>query len=327
MAREMGFLAMSSSIAIFIAGLAIMVCWSIASGDDMFIYGHCGGCIRLLHKLVWESDQPQDYYRSAKDPFPLLLTFGVLCGVLWIVTSIAVVARPRYYLISGLLTTIIFICSFVPLVERMRRNQTCTLYADLTGTDIVTAWNAACRGDGHWQLKHMYDSFEVFWGSSAGCFLAAAYQVGCGIAMTYEDETRAKGKADGETHKPLRSEDGKSVEEKAEEAKKPEAGEESKLSAAQDASVHEPLKDASVAGREVPEDTVRAREESEKPPEGSEKAHECAKNLGEEERKEEGVSTPPAKSEVPANESMSQQPPEGSPVPEVDMPDFSLSND
>lgn len=189
----MGFLSASSSALIFCAGLGIMVCWTIASGDSYLKDDTCGGCIYLFHQSLNNAPiKLKSHYRLSKDAFPYLLTFGLVCGVLWMATAFLVV-KAKYYLIFGITGTTIFICVFVPLLERMRRNKLCKLYAEIMEEDdMEKVWKDECKSEGHWQLKHMYDSYEIFWGSSIAFFLMSVYQIACAIALVYEDRTGVK---------------------------------------------------------------------------------------------------------------------------------------
>ena len=89
--------------------------------------------------------------------------------------------KPIYYLISGVITTILFICAFVPLVEIMRLGRQCVICNDITCPKL--------GDDGYelWELKHKYISYEIFWGCSMTCFILAAYQIGSAIVMVYEE--------------------------------------------------------------------------------------------------------------------------------------------
>ena len=343
----MGFLATSSSIGIFIAGLTIMICWSMASGDDIFINEHCGGCIRLFHKVIWENDA-YSFYRSSKDPVALLLTFGVLCGVSWIATSITVIAKPRYYLTSGIITTIIFICSFVPILERMRRNQMCILHAKLTeATDIEKSWSDNCRKDEDWQLKHMYDSYQMFWASSVVCFFIAGYQIACGIALTYEDEMKDECKEKhnddllllSEVNKPNPNEDlAKNLHGQVKESKeslidKSGIFEYNKSNEVQGMSAHKSNEEHYVEPIEQPQEELNPSQDNiiqEDIKKGADEEETKKEEIKEEEVKEQETKKEEENSIVRSEEevdvSINQLPPEGSPVPEVDIADFSLSN-
>jgi len=184
----MGFLAVSSSVLVFCAGLGVIVCWTVVSGDKYHKDGDCGGCIYLLHQSIDESpSELKGYYKLSKNSYPYLLSFGIVIGVIWITTAFLVV-KPRYYLVSGIIGAIAFICVFVPLLERMRRNQACKLYARIKDDDLADLWEGECKIDDHWLLKHMYDSYDLFWGSALAFIFISMYQMACAIALVYEEE-------------------------------------------------------------------------------------------------------------------------------------------
>ena len=173
----MHILAKTSAAGIFVAGLLIFLCWIIAAHDEKLIKRKIGGCIQKFHKHVKniEDKSLRRYYRANKDVYPYLISFGVICGLLWMGTAAAVLTNPKYYLAAGSVTTLMFICIFVPMVERIqsiRSHNNCFEDND----DYV------------WRERHMEDSFDMIWGSSIVCFLLSAYQIGCALALIYNEE-------------------------------------------------------------------------------------------------------------------------------------------
>eukprot|EP00826_Nyctotherus_ovalis_P013399 TRINITY_DN13616_c0_g1_i2.p2 TRINITY_DN13616_c0_g1~~TRINITY_DN13616_c0_g1_i2.p2 ORF type:complete len:213 (+),score=47.12 TRINITY_DN13616_c0_g1_i2:73-711(+) len=119
------------------------------------------------------------YYRTHMDAFPYLISFGVICGLLWMGTAFLSRINAKYYLLAGIGTTTVFVCVFTPMVERMRDMRLC---GEIDSTVVDSLFDTYEKS-----LKRMEVSYELFWGSSMACFLLAAYQIGCAIAMVYEE--------------------------------------------------------------------------------------------------------------------------------------------
>ena len=99
----MGFFSSTSVISCFLASIGIIVCWTVASGDQFFIENNCGGCIYMLHNAINEADDKiKAYYNFSKDIYPYLLALSLFCAVLWIITA-GLVGKPKYHLIMGIL--------------------------------------------------------------------------------------------------------------------------------------------------------------------------------------------------------------------------------
>eukprot|EP00826_Nyctotherus_ovalis_P048598 TRINITY_DN5743_c0_g1_i3.p1 TRINITY_DN5743_c0_g1~~TRINITY_DN5743_c0_g1_i3.p1 ORF type:complete len:320 (-),score=68.16 TRINITY_DN5743_c0_g1_i3:126-1085(-) len=197
----MSFLTSSSAGASFLAGALIMICWLLAIHDNVLVKRKCGGCIKYLHNGIndykdandYDSDY-RDYLKLNKDVYVIAFTLSIICGVLWLVTAALAFVKALLQLIVGIVTTIIFICTFVPLVDRMRFNQQCSYYIQLEGfrgNNLILT--NVCHGDNDriWTMKHMYTSYELFWGSSMACFILAAYQIICAIGLVYREEMLA----------------------------------------------------------------------------------------------------------------------------------------
>jgi len=172
----MSRLATTSSAGIFVAGLLLFVCWIVAAKDKK-LGGAAAGCIEDFHdrmKGIPDSSLKR-YQRGNQDAFAYLISFGVICGLLWMGTAALIIINSKYYLFAGIGTTVIFICVFTPMVERIRDGRLCE------------GSNSGLFENKEKEFKRMEISYELFWGSSMACFLLAAYQIGCAIAIVYEE--------------------------------------------------------------------------------------------------------------------------------------------
>jgi len=190
----MKFLAHTSAIGIGMAGILIFVCWILAARDNTNKFP--GGCIRLFSNNIRRSGDLKRYYMGNQNAFAILVSFGVICGILWIVTAALAFVKATYYLLVGIITTIMFICSFVPLVEIIRFMRQCDAATNEMNIDINFK-------DEEWKVKRVNDSYEIFWGTSIACFILAAYQIGCAITMVYEENRQGKKTARLETERAL----------------------------------------------------------------------------------------------------------------------------
>ncbi len=131
-----------------------------------------------------------NFYQVKKDPYPILVAFGVICGTFWIATGAIVgfVSR-KVYLLCGIITTVIFTVVFTCIYERVKDGQPCTLYSIFQGgADPFAA--KGCKTDGNWEQRHVNDSYDFFWGSSLAAFILATYQLVCASALLYEEMTQ-----------------------------------------------------------------------------------------------------------------------------------------
>jgi len=192
----MGFLQVTSFIATLICGMLIFICWLIAAHDNKFLKGECGGCIEKLNDaLSGKSGSLMRYYQNSKDGYNLLVAFGVICGVFWIVDAIFAWIKIKIHLIIGGITQIIFVVIFAILVERLRNNRPCTYYGEVLQLTGISPWTAAgCKTSDNWETKHQFDSYEMFWGSSVIIFLLSCYHLAAATALVVEEERElAKG--------------------------------------------------------------------------------------------------------------------------------------
>lgn len=143
----------------------------------------------MMHDYVkGHSGALYHFYQVKKNAYPILVTFGIVCGTLWIATgAVAFFLPKKIYLALGAITTTIFTVVFTCIYERTKDNQACTHYLAMTGNTGSAFQAYGCKVDDDWEEKHRYDSFEFFWASSLFAFMMAAYQLSCAAALVYEE--------------------------------------------------------------------------------------------------------------------------------------------
>jgi len=183
----MAFLTTSSAGASFLAGVVIITCWLITIHDDVLIRRKCGGCIRELRKSINDMNKGdlKSYYKLNKDAYLITFILSLIIGGFWMITAALAFVKPMFHLISGIVTTIIFICTFAPLVDRMRFNEQCRLHSERVNKNFI---NICGEGSDHVRtMKYIHSSYELFWASSMACFIFAGYQIICAIAAVYDE--------------------------------------------------------------------------------------------------------------------------------------------
>lgn len=163
------------------------MCWLIAAHDEEILKGDCGGCFEKFHDYVKGRDGDLfRFYQIKKDPYPILVAFGAICGFLWLVTGVlALLPSKKLYLAVGAANTVIFTVVFTCIYERVKDSQVCTNYFSMVGA--TTFAGIGCKTDDNWQEKHIEDSYEFFWASSLFAFLMATYQLCCAATLVYEE--------------------------------------------------------------------------------------------------------------------------------------------
>ena len=165
-----------SAVGVFLAGIAVLILWIIAAHDrselkDSGFY-KCLGCIYLYHDSITGGGDLNQWLRDNRDAYPILIAFGVICGVFWMVTGVIGLMGNsagvlKAYFFSGIITYLIFAVIFPIIVERLTWvNANCGLLP------IV------CKTNQDWRLKHFFDSGEQFWGAALAGFILGAFQLG-----------------------------------------------------------------------------------------------------------------------------------------------------
>lgn len=181
---------MLSAIAILLTGIVILVLWILAAfdrGDEDGRYG-CHGCNYLFNQGVNDgtlgfTGELNDWVKSNRNPYPLLIAFGVIVGLLWIITgAIGFLASTKYmawvYFVLGMITYIIFVVVFPIILERI---NFVTPYCN-------NLWATYCNTNPDWIIKRSLDSFQWFWGAALVGFLIGAFQLAAAAYLIHENE-------------------------------------------------------------------------------------------------------------------------------------------
>ena len=185
----MELIKITSAIASAIAGVLILILWLVAANDRGDEDGNkykCRGCVYLYHDSLGDSDLGK-WLKNNRSPYNLLIAFGVILGVMWIATgALGFFANnalmAKIYVGAGVGTYLIHIILFPSIVQRF--------------SSMLGSCSARCSTGDDWYIKHMYDSYEEFWGASLVCFVLGAYQI---IGALYHHNCVEAGKPAGAT--------------------------------------------------------------------------------------------------------------------------------
>lgn len=199
----MNFLSTSSSIAIALAGILIMICWFIAIDDTASKGGGHRGCIERLHETRGYADlipskcfteELNSHYGLHEDIYILCRICSAVCGILWIITGLTVCISRTIYLLAGIGSSIAFLIVFAVVIERTRYNHQCELYTELMhclygSTKYELVWYTFTSNSAV-AMKNMYNSYELIWGSSLACIIVGVYQIICAIVLVYRERKK-----------------------------------------------------------------------------------------------------------------------------------------
>ena len=179
-----------SSILILMTGITLFILWIIAAHDKGTDDGgySCHGCNYLYHEaadagsLGYSSDLT-DWLKINRDPFGIMVAFGVIIGATWMITSaIGFFAATKYmawvYLFLGVFAYILLAVLFPIIIERIQ-------YV-LSSCSVL--WATRCKADPEWRVRHMWDSLEQFWGISLVGFVIGAFQIASAAYLIHENE-------------------------------------------------------------------------------------------------------------------------------------------
>eukprot|EP01022_Parablepharisma_sp_SALTPOND_P022294 TRINITY_DN448_c0_g1_i8.p2 TRINITY_DN448_c0_g1~~TRINITY_DN448_c0_g1_i8.p2 ORF type:complete len:243 (-),score=7.74 TRINITY_DN448_c0_g1_i8:74-802(-) len=179
-----------SATLILLTGIVIIVLWILAAFDRGEENGvsDCHGCYELFNTALDEGTlgfgtDLNDWVAMHRNPRFLLIAFGAIVGILWIITgAIGFLATTKYmawvYLILGVITYTIFVVIFPIILERI---NFVTPYCN-------NLWATFCNTDPEWIIKHSLDSFEWFWGAALVGFLLGAMQIAAAAYLIHENE-------------------------------------------------------------------------------------------------------------------------------------------
>ena len=170
----MGVVQLISAVSSIIAGLLILILWIMAANDQGEEDGtrhKCRGCFYYYHDdLMNGGGDTNTWYRNHRDSYPILIAFGVICGVFWMATGgigfvVSSEMMAKIYIGAGVMTYTTFVVLFAIIADRVK-------YA---------ASHAGCYGhcttNNDWFIKHQLDSTREFWGAALACFALGAFQI------------------------------------------------------------------------------------------------------------------------------------------------------
>eukprot|EP00826_Nyctotherus_ovalis_P035246 TRINITY_DN3011_c0_g3_i2.p1 TRINITY_DN3011_c0_g3~~TRINITY_DN3011_c0_g3_i2.p1 ORF type:complete len:409 (-),score=80.23 TRINITY_DN3011_c0_g3_i2:142-1368(-) len=198
---KMGFLSISSFAAIVSSTIVIITCWFVATSDKSSNIKAITGCIEAFHEArsIYKhsgkscfSPDLNSFYGTHKDAFVICRVLSIVCGFFWILTGISAFIKPKVCLILGIISNILFVCSFTTVVSRTRYNEQCELYREMAscmyGEEGYETAGRAFDKDEAVAMKGMYKSYELLWGSSIVSFITGAYQIACAIVLVYREQ-------------------------------------------------------------------------------------------------------------------------------------------
>ena len=187
-----------SAIGTICAGILIFILWIIAAHDKGTEDGTwgCHGCNKIFHDTLGDknyayTDDLQEWLKTNRDPFSIMVAFAVIIGTFWLITgALGFFATNKMmawvYLLCGVVTYLIFVVLFPIITERIQillgtcneqRVWADTKYINGTATATPSLWGRYCRNDEDWIMRHQLESFEQFWGVSLVCFILGAIQM------------------------------------------------------------------------------------------------------------------------------------------------------
>ena len=196
----------SSAVLTIIAGVVLLILWIISANDKGTGDSgdrKCRGITQLFHEALADGDFQESaalstnfddglntWVKNNKEAYPILIAFGVIIGVFWMVTgAIGFYAKggcmAKLYLLLGVATYVIFVVLFPIIVERF------TFLFDNSSTYGAYLWGTkgGCRSSSNWTIKHQMDGYEEFWGASLVGFVLGAYQIAAAIYLCATDST------------------------------------------------------------------------------------------------------------------------------------------
>lgn len=186
------FLRISSAILAISNGIVVCIVWIFAANDhsddtDSKGLYLCHGCFTIFHQNI-----PSNL-ESNSDPYPLLVAFGIIFGVFWIISGILgffskTKGLARVYFIASATTYIIFFSLFQIISQKI--SAYVQPFCNIPTKFYVTQSNyKECSNENNWWIQHQSDSIVEFWTSSFVAFALATYQL---VASSYMCATTVK---------------------------------------------------------------------------------------------------------------------------------------
>lgn len=175
-----------SSITTILNGILLLILWIIAANDkgtttDSQGLYYCRGCYWYYHNTIVTNSSYN--LPTTSDPYPILIAFGVICGVLWMAIGgigFATKTRTMAFLYTGLgiFNYLLFILLFAVICDN-------TWFYVFNACNIPSLGTnpSFCSADPGYWTKHQADSFDEFWGASLVAFILGAFQIGSGIMI------------------------------------------------------------------------------------------------------------------------------------------------
>ena len=176
---------LTSATAVILAGIIILILWIAAANDKgakdgdeykchglNFIYHDAIAKNYYVDKKSYTSDF-NSWVKGNKDAYPALIAFGVIIGLLWVITgAIGFMVKnhvmAKLYLGLGVITYLLFVVMFPIILQRI-------MFVLKEGSG---QWSVnKCKTKDDWPEKHGEDSFNQFWGAALVGFILGAYQI------------------------------------------------------------------------------------------------------------------------------------------------------
>ena len=153
-----------SALTTIFLGFVILILWVIAANDggektDSVNAKQCRGCYNFYHNNI------PSYWDNLSDPYPLLVAFGVICGVFWWITGfIGICATTRgcakVYAGMGIVTYVTFVIIFT-IIESHTQSYVQPI-CQIPTLNSIQYNPVGCSTVNNWWLIHQMDSITQF---------------------------------------------------------------------------------------------------------------------------------------------------------------------
>ena len=191
----LNILRLSSAAAAVVTGIVLMILWIIAANDqnsqDNSGKYECQGCNQLMSNSLSDdtlgrytgiaySRDLMSWMRNNRNTYALLIAFGVIIGILFILTGlIGFMAKTNFmaklYLVMAIISFLLFVIMFPIIIERFA----------WVNTHCSGLWAAFCRTDPEWMETNRDMSYREFWVASLITFITGSFVIGSAIYVLY----------------------------------------------------------------------------------------------------------------------------------------------